>query len=218
MSITKSVIFTILFIVTLTITSLLLFFEENIFQLRVSFLINSILHFLIIIGFLKLYKKGKYFVFNSVSWKFLLTASLLGFIYPFFQSILKIIYFFEINENFFNLKLDLLEFSVASISTCIIVPIKEEMFFRGFLLKGLFNKYNKPFLVILITSILFGSIHLNFLAFFFNTMEFRLHHMYLATIGGIIAGVIYYKSDSVWSSIVFHVFWNTSAELITSGA
>lgn len=86
----------------------------------------------------------------------------------------------------------------------IVAPIVEEIIFRGVLLKYIEEKTNIVFAVI-ITSILFGVVHL------FNG-ELEGVDRYLLIIAGTLAGIMYatatYTYNSIWASILLHAFWN----------
>ncbi|AVQ45942.1 CPBP family intramembrane glutamic endopeptidase [Clostridium botulinum] len=81
------------------------------------------------------------------------------------------------------------------VSILIVAPIFEEMLMRGIILEGLLNKY-KPTTAITISSVMFGTIHLN-LPQFVN-----------ATILGLFLGFIYYKTRSLVLCIVAHMINN----------
>lgn len=66
---------------------------------------------------------------------------------------------------------------------------------RGIILEGFLNNY-KPATAIIISSIMFGAMHLNIFQFV------------NATIGGLFLGVIYYKTRSLVLSIVAHMVNN----------
>ncbi|PCH99685.1 MAG: hypothetical protein COB81_10510 [Flavobacteriaceae bacterium] len=38
--------------------------------------------------------------------------------------------------------------------------------------------------------------------------------VYIALFGGLISGVLYYKSNSIIPSIIFHVIWNLMANIM----
>jgi len=87
------------------------------------------------------------------------------------------------------------------LSFVIAAPILEELIFRGIILDGLLKKYS-PIKSILISSILFGLVHLNpwqFIAAFSM---------------GVFAGWIYYKTKSVSFAIIIHVVNNLTAFLM----
>lgn len=103
---------------------------------------------------------------------------------------------FQINES--GKKNDLSSFELCLIPMIIvkviIIPIIEELFFRKFLIMKI--KFN-ALLSILISSLLFSLVHLNY-----------IHKSYIALFGGLISGYIYHKTDKVIYSILFHISWN----------
>jgi uncharacterized protein len=79
--------------------------------------------------------------------------------------------------------------------------ICEELCFRG-ALQGIFLQITKrPWLAILVTATLFSALHLQFQGFF--------PRMFL----GVVLGVLYYYSGSLWPSIVAH-FVNNAVQVI----
>jgi len=83
----------------------------------------------------------------------------------------------------------------------IAAPILEELIFSGIILNGLLKKYS-PKKSILITSFLFGFIHLN--AWQFVTVF----------IMGIFTGWIYFKTRSLSLSIIIHATYNLASILM----
>ena len=83
----------------------------------------------------------------------------------------------------------------------IAAPILEELIFRGIILDGLLNKYS-PLKSILISSLLFGLVHLNPWQFI------------TGFIIGIFAGWIYYKTRSLSLAIIIHATANLSGFLL----
>jgi len=81
-------------------------------------------------------------------------------------------------------------------------PILEEFIFRGIMLNGLLKKYS-PHKAIIVTSILFGFVHLNPWQFI------------SAFILGLFIGWIYYKTRSISLVIIIHAFNNFTATLPT---
>ncbi|HDK7169223.1 TPA: CPBP family intramembrane metalloprotease [Clostridium botulinum] len=77
----------------------------------------------------------------------------------------------------------------------IIVPIFEEIVFRGIILEGLLNKY-KPITSIIVSSVIFALGHI------------YIPQMINATIFGMLVGIIYYKTRSVVLCIVSHILSN----------
>lgn len=93
------------------------------------------------------------------------------------------------------------------ISLILLIPIGEELFFREYIQNNLQKKTNK-FGAIFSTSILFALIHLPLLDLIFESSKQDWHLFYMTFFGGILTGVLYYKSKSIGPSIILHVFWN----------
>jgi uncharacterized protein len=76
-------------------------------------------------------------------------------------------------------------------------PLCEELIFRGILLQRWATKWNPPIALVL-TSLLFGALHLN-----------------VVGIGllGLVAGVLYYQTKSLWAPIALHAINNTVGSL-----
>jgi len=87
------------------------------------------------------------------------------------------------------------------ILAAIIAPIFEEIIVRGIILEGLLNKY-KPLTAIIISSFIFGIIHLD------------IPQIINATLLGILLGVIYYKTRSLILCISAHMLNNVLAFII----
>jgi uncharacterized protein len=83
------------------------------------------------------------------------------------------------------------------ILTIVVAPMCEELVFRGILLQRWATKWNPPIALIL-TSLLFGALHVN-----------------IVGIGllGLVAGLLYYQTKSLWAPIALHAINNTVASL-----
>lgn len=77
----------------------------------------------------------------------------------------------------------------------LVLPILEELLFRGLFLKQFLRKYS-PLTSIFLSSLLFGIYHLDYLNFF-------LHLVF-----GVFLGFMYYKTNSVVITIIAHLIWN----------
>lgn len=82
------------------------------------------------------------------------------------------------------------------ISAGIRAPIFEEIFMRGIILVGLLNRYS-PKKAIIVSALIFGAWHLN------------IPQFVDATLGGLILGTIYYKTNSLILCIAAHMANNT---------
>ena len=84
--------------------------------------------------------------------------------------------------------------------------ICEELFFRGALQRALIYVTKSPWAGIIIASILFSALHLQFAGF--------LPRMFL----GIVLGIIYWYSGSLWTCIIGHFIFNAAQVLWVSYA
>lgn len=85
---------------------------------------------------------------------------------------------------------------VTFIRVCLLVPVVEEILIRGCILKSLQSKYGVVF-ALLFSSVLFAVLHFNFV----QTLS--------ALICGLILGLLYIKTDSLFSCILAHSLYNT---------
>jgi membrane protease YdiL (CAAX protease family) len=74
--------------------------------------------------------------------------------------------------------------------------IFEELFFRGMIQQFLVNWSKKPFISILLTSIIFSAVHLSYFGF--------LPRLAL----GMVLGYIFYYTKSIWLNILLHLVNN----------
>lgn len=135
-------------------------------------------------------------LFPKVNFKvtlFIILATIaidLGIIFP-ISSLIPISDFFKqsLSQNFGNL--DIFMF----IAMIFGAPFFEEYLYRGIILKGLLKNYS-PFIAILISSILFGALHINPIQFV------------SATLGGLFLGWVYYKSKNLVYCMLIHLVIN----------
>lgn len=84
---------------------------------------------------------------------------------------------------------------VSFLDFCILAPILEEVLMRGFLLDGLSINYGKM-IALLISAI------------FFSILHFNIAQMVPSFICGIILGLLYFYTDSIFSCILAHMGYN----------
>ncbi|MDT0606616.1 CPBP family intramembrane glutamic endopeptidase [Croceitalea rosinachiae] len=211
MTIPKSIFQTILFLVILELIGTWVLFgvHFDIFELILrSKFINSLPQLLIILYFLYRVNGLHGLVISKTFFKFYLFALLLGISAPFIQEILKILYYQEIPINLFQFQLDFSELmKLNSIAGMLIIPFSEEFFFRHYIQKGLQEKY-MPLISILVTSVLFGAIHLTNFIYNEGMLEPNFYQSFAASILGILTGILYFKSKSVGPPIILHIIWN----------
>ncbi|WFA08247.1 CPBP family intramembrane glutamic endopeptidase [Tissierella sp. Yu-01] len=82
------------------------------------------------------------------------------------------------------------------IRVVIVAPIVEEILMRGIILEGLTSKYSNA-KAIIVSSLLFGIIHLN------------IYQFVAASIIGILLGWIYINTNSLWLCIFTHGVYNS---------
>ena len=88
---------------------------------------------------------------------------------------------------------------------CVAAPISEELFARGFLYRGWSESFLKPAGAILLSSIAWTSLHLQYDWFFFGEV-FSI---------GLLFGYIRYRTGSTWLTIVLHGLNNLAATVQT---
>jgi uncharacterized protein len=217
MTILKSIIATLLFIIVVELigTWILLEWHIDISVLtRHDWLINGLIETILVVFFLYKLYGTKGILPQQTSLNYYATAFLLGATYTFIQVPLLQIYDLTFNTSHpkhfaFDLSRILTSKAVCSI---FLLPLSEELFFRHYIQKELQTKY-KPFIAIGVASLLFASIHVPYLALFIERFEFNTVKAYITLFGGLISGIIYYKSKSIGPSILFHIMWNFMARL-----
>lgn len=88
------------------------------------------------------------------------------------------------------------------LSICLLGPVLEEMLFRGAVLKHLLGCY-RPVTAILLSALLFGLFHVN------------PAQVVAATCSGLLLGWLYWRTDSLWPSILVHVVNNSFSVFLT---
>lgn len=126
------------------------------------------------------------------------------YIQPFIEIVFSLIPGFPPHISY-SVKSENLEFwlVLSLITRVVIIPISEELFFRGFILKGLMSKYS-PVIAVIASAILFGLIHF----YWFDPSMLGIRTVFIVSIGGLIAGFLYVKSGKLLYPITFHVSWN----------
>ena len=215
MKLQKAIYLTLLYYISLELIGLwiLLIPEEMEYLelIEISDLITTIVTLIFLILVFKSLKQSDLLKFNKADPKYYIIALISGIGFVFFQSILNIIYYQDLLFNYdFTLKRLT---SLSVLASIMVVPITEELFFRNFLLRGLTGFY-KPFKAIIFSSLLFAFIHIPFIALFYDFIDFSFHHAYITIFGGLISGILFYKSKSIIPSIIFHVFWNLTSYVL----
>ena len=119
------------------------------------------------------------------------------FVSFFVISMLDIYFFMEESESLNKSDPNLFLGIAGILHSCIIVPIVEEIGFRGIFLAGLLKSRCRPWLAILITAIVFALFHMS-LVKIISTFGF-----------GIIIGWLYWRTGSIIPGIIIHIVNNS---------
>jgi membrane protease YdiL (CAAX protease family) len=84
------------------------------------------------------------------------------------------------------------------VAVVLFAPMFEEAFFRGFLFAGLEHSRIGAVGTIILTSLVWASLHL----------QYDIIGMTTIVILGVVMGVVRYKTRSLWSTILMHSLWN----------
>ncbi len=146
-----------------------------------------------------------YGLLDNISFKnlsFALGCAIIGLI-------VNVIFNLYVLQNLFKVNYELVMDAQGTIKPlpvlifiCIIGPMGEELLFRGYVLKGLRNKYGTV-LAFCASLLLFSLWHLNIVSIF-NAFTV-----------GIILGLLYIKTGSVFSCMITHVLYNTVAMFVS---
>jgi membrane protease YdiL (CAAX protease family) len=85
------------------------------------------------------------------------------------------------------------------IATVIFAPVFEEGFFRGFLFVGLKESFLGPIGTIILTALVFASLH---------ALQYDVYGVATVFVLGIVFGIVRYKTGSLWSTMLMHSIWN----------
>lgn len=169
-----------------------------------------------LVGFTLFVNRGNLKIIRPATAKWYMIAITVGLLYVFIQTPLNLLYNFISGENFsiiydFDGWESFTDINV--LSTILLIPITEELFFREFLQRNM-QTQTTGFVAIGITSLLFAAIHLPYFEWFFGYSNASIHHAYIALFGGFVLGYVYLKSNSVGPSILMHMLWNTMVVII----
>jgi len=91
------------------------------------------------------------------------------------------------------------------ISFCVVAPITEEFLTRGFLYRGWSESFLRPAGAIVLSSLVWTAMHLQYDWFFFGEI-FSI---------GLLFGYLRYRSGSIWLTVILHGLNNFAATLQT---
>jgi len=214
-TIPKSILATLLFVVVLEVSGLWLLLDFDFyFIVYKGRLVTALIELTLVILFVLWLGGVKRLKPTPTNWKFYLIALIVGAAYPFFQEGLNFLYYLQFNpEPQDKFAFDWTNTNKAYfLASVFCFPVAEEFFFRGYIQDGL-QRTHKPITALTVTTLLFAAIHLPYIEFFIGNDGLSPHRAYIALFGGLISGVLYYKSKSIGPSIVMHVAWNLVANL-----
>jgi membrane protease YdiL (CAAX protease family) len=171
--------------------------SENLYWIPMKFIV-WVLPLIILIKYCYGESFSKYLRLVNIK-KGLLTGTVLGLIFIALSAIVdcltKSFHLPTINFSFFG--------------AVIFAPLFEEIVFRGFILKNIYDKNKVFWQANLITALMFLGIHIP--GWYFQERLFILKSItsaFTVFIVGLIAGYAKKKSDSLWGSILFHAINN----------
>ncbi len=89
--------------------------------------------------------------------------------------------------------------------------ISEELLYRAFILEEIWKMFQKPFLAIFLSTLLFMLGHISIAVFVLNQTGWQLvSYLLLMSVMGFAEGFVYTQSRSVYASIIVHLLWNLS--------
>ena len=219
MTILKAFLVTVLYFIAIQAVSLIpipidLYLIDGFWKLH--YLIESVLILGLMIWFINRHTEHQ--IRNlpqSTPIRWYVLAILLGIIFVFSQNPLNELWnMLNLSEHPTSFDLNKLEnlAQIDVIPTVLLIPVAEELFFRQYVQHGLMEK-NKPWIAILVTAALFGLIHGPFRALISEYYVLDWHHSYITLFGGLISGVLFWKSKSIGPSVAFHGMWNLTTFL-----
>ncbi|MEO1030023.1 MAG: type II CAAX endopeptidase family protein [Bacteroidota bacterium] len=186
-------------------------------------LIQALIQLLIVLGFFFIAHRiilKTLFKIPKIKWTGL--ASLIGLSFAFLQTPLKLAYNYIMGTEY-HIIYDFNGFENHRIqyiiSTILVIPIAEELFFRGFIQNKMHEEF-KPITTVVMTSLLFALLHAPYtnIVYAFYEVESQFlddwHLSYITFFGGLISGFFFFKTKSIIPSITFHMCWNLMATLV----
>ena len=219
-SIPKAILATLIYVIGTELIGSWFFIAEAIESenyYKYYFLIQGTLNLIAVLIFIYFIKNRTLNnLIKKTHYKWYFFALILGISFVFIQSPLNWIYNFLFGTDYSIVyRFDgLPKFrNINMISNILLFPISEELFFREYIQNNLQKKMNR-FIAVLLASLVFASIHSPYLNLILESSKQDWHQFYLTIFGGIISGIIYYKSKSIGPSVLFHIFWNLAVFIV----
>ncbi|MBC7721070.1 MAG: CPBP family intramembrane metalloprotease, partial [Pedobacter sp.] len=112
------------------------------------------------------------------------------------------IYFKKLEDNYAEEMMAMVQmktfadYLVSLVLIALAPAIVEEVFFRGGVQQLFTNWFKKPWVAILVTSILFSAVHMSYFGFLPRAML------------GAVLGLLFYYSKNIWTNILMHFLNN----------
>jgi uncharacterized protein len=183
-------------------------FRNNDSTVYLCVYIASLIGILIMCGVVKLKKNSnikEYLAINRISLKQVITWSFVTIIFIIIQY-LKVYfqgYTYSIGD-LYKISPPLLLF----IAAVMVVPLCEELFFRGFLFSGFSSSFLGPVGTIIVTSLLWAAGHFS---------HCGLLDLFLVFIFGLAIGTARYKTNSIFTTLMMHSLSNLVTVSFFSG-
>ncbi len=182
--------------------------DTDAFLLALSVICSAIIVVPLVLGIAKL-KRGStirdYFAFYLISWRTFFWWFLVLLVLLVFESyLIELFGADEIPSFMMNIEFQtvgsiwLLIFAVS-----IAAPLLEEIVFRGFLLKGFSDTFMGTYGAIVVTSLLWATIHL----------QYEFAYVFVIFIVGLVFGYARVKTNSILTPMMMHFFMNIVASL-----
>jgi membrane protease YdiL (CAAX protease family) len=127
---------------------------------------------------------------------------LVGVLWFFADSMLEDLCGIEMPEELQKTFKELMHSPIGAFGICVAGPILEELLMRTAILGLMLRGGVKPWVAIVISALVFGLMHMNLAQFVF------------ASIGGLMLGFVYYKTNNIFSVMIIHIIQNTFATVM----
>lgn len=189
---------------------------ESFFQLYNFTIANAISGLLSLVLLVVILKKVSKILFseNKYSFRHFLVVIVVSFLFKIFKD--PFLSYYEIVgvNDITQMAIEKSKFNLSNhiyyfLHFIVLVPITEELMFRGFLLKKLIDNNQKQAYPVLFVSVLFALIHINFYSFSFTDSIILFTRTFFF---GIIAGMIFIRmGKNIIYPILLHVMNNLFA-------
>ena len=219
-SIAKSIFATILFVVVLEFSASWFIVVEKLrldYLLEYYWFLQGLIQLSIVAIFIFLiYRNSPNKILSYAKPKWYTIGALMGVLFVVLQAPLKWIYNSLFGTEYYII-FEYFDFTVFNnintLASVLFIPIAEELFFRGYIQKELHLKF-RTLSAIVLSSLLFALIHSPYLNLISDIFTEDWHLFYITFFGGLLSALLYYKSNSIGPSIVYHVVWNTIAIIV----